>query len=506
MDMADSEKKYYVTTPIYYVNDKPHIGHLYTTIVADVLARYHRLRGKDVFFLTGTDEHSQKNVEAAEKNGYDKIQEYLDMMSDNWKSTFADLGMTFDDFIRTTDARHKKGVEKFWRIVKEKGDIYLGEYEGLYCTGCEAFLGKSDLVEGVCGIHKKEPERIKEKNFFFRLSDYREALLKHIDDNPEFIRPKSRRNEVRSYVDKFMEDISISRESMEWGIPVPDEEGSHVIYVWFDALLNYMTGIGYGTDDEKFGKYWPADLHLVGKDIIKFHCALWPAMLMSAGIPLPKQVFAHGFFTINGDKMSKSLGNAIDPKVIAEEYGMDVVRYFLLREITFGEDGDFSVDRLRQRYTGELANDLGNLLHRTLSMTDKYLEGKVPPGTADDLGEKWKQYEESVETLDFAHALDAIWGILRDSNRYIDDTKPWELAKSDTDKLETVLYTLLERLRHVAWMLVPLAPDVAQKIFVQLGRPNELSENSYDDAKVWGGMRENATIAKGEPLFPRLEA
>jgi len=503
--MADSKEKFYITTPIYYVNDKPHIGHLYTTIVADVLARYHRLRGKDVFFLTGTDENSQKNVEAATEHGYDDIKRYLDTMSDNWRTTFADLGMTFDDFIRTTETRHRKGVEKFWRTVKEKGDIYLGEYEGLYCTGCETFLNESDLVEGKCADHKKKPERIKEKNFFFRLSRYREALLKHIDENPGFIRPKSRRNEVRSYVDKFMEDISISRESMEWGIPVPDEDGDHVIYVWFDALLNYMTGVGYGTDDEKFRRYWPADLHLVGKDIIKFHCALWPAMLMSAGIPLPKQIFAHGFFTIDGDKMSKSLGNAIDPKILAEEYGIDVVRYFLLREITFGEDGDFSVERLRQRYTSELANDLGNLLHRTLSMADRYFGSKVPAQTEGDLAPRWQRYEDGMENLDFAAALDAIWGILRDSNRYIDDTKPWELAKSDTEKLEKVIYTLLERLRHVAWMLAPITPEVAQNICVQLGRPDEFKEVPYDDAKTWGGMRENATIAKGEPLFPRLD-
>jgi len=501
--------KFYVTTPIYYINDKPHIGHVYTTIAADVLARYHRLRGDEVFFLTGTDENSQKNVEAAAKHSYDSIPEYLDTMARTWQKTFAELQFTNDDFIRTTEKRHLVGVNKFWQVVSEKGDIYEGEYEGLYCTGCEGFKSESDLVDGLCPMHKKAPDKIKEKNYFFKLTAYREALLKHIDDNPDFIQPKSRRNEVRSYVEKFMEDISISREvgAVQTGIPVPGDE-SQVIYVWFDALLNYMTGVGYGTDDERYGKWWPADVQLVGKDILKFHCALWPAMLMSAGLPLPKKVFAHGFFTIDGEKMSKSLGNVIDPLEVAEKYGRDPMRYFLLKEITFGEDGDFSLQRLQDRYQSDLGNDLGNLLHRTLSMTEKYIDGKVQESKGPEVqkleANVWQKYEEAMAELDFGGALEVVWEILRWSNRYIDDEKPWALAKENPDRIPEVMYALLERLRHVAWMLKPFMPETADKIFMQLGIADAEAAKTYEQAQQWGGIAENATIAKGEPLFPRL--
>ena len=503
--------KFYVTTPIYYINDKPHIGHVYTTIAADVLARYHRLRGDEVFFLTGTDENSQKNVEAAAKHGYENIQEYLDMMAENWQQTFAELKMTNDDFIRTTQERHLAGVEKFWQMVSEKGDIYEGEYEGLYCTGCEGFKAESDLVDGLCPLHKKAPDVIKEKNYFFRLTAYREALLKHIDDNPDFIQPLSRRNEVRSYVENFMTDLSISRDvdAVQAGIPVPGDE-SQVIYVWFDALLNYMTAIGFGTDEELYQKWWPADVHLVGKDIIKFHCALWPAMLMSAGLPLPKKVFAHGFFTIDGEKMSKSLGNVIKPLEVAEQFGRDPLRFFLLKEITFGEDGDFSLQRLQERYQGDLGNDLGNLLHRTLSMTDKYLDGQVPVVEDGDQIKLepavWERYEAAMEKLDFGAALEVIWEILRWSNKYIDDQKPWALAKETPEKIPAVMFNLLERLRQVAWLLKPFMPEVSDKMLVQLGLTDSEAGKTYEQGKDWAAWPENATIAKGEPLFPRLEA
>ncbi|MFH1047550.1 MAG: methionine--tRNA ligase [Patescibacteria group bacterium] len=502
-------EKFYVTTPIYYVNDKPHIGHAYTTIAADVLARYHRLRGDDVFFLTGTDENSQKNVEAAAKHGQSDIRSYLDEMSAVWQKTWVDLQLTNDDFIRTTQERHLRGVDKFWKIVTDRGDIYEGEYEGLYCTGCEGFKLEGDLVDGLCPQHKKAPDRIKERNYFFRVTAYREALLKHIDEQPDFIQPLSRRNEVRSYIDKFMQDFSISRDvgAVKAGIPVPGDE-SQVIYVWFDALLNYMTAVGYGTDDELYQKWWPANVHLVGKDIIKFHCALWPAMLMSAGLPLPKKVFAHGFFTIDGDKMSKSLGNVIDPLDVAAKYGRDGMRYFLLKEITFGEDGDFSLKRLAERYQGDLGNDLGNLLHRTLSMTDKYLAGQVlcpETGVQEMSSEVWPKYDRALEELDFGGALETIWEILRWSNKYIDDSKPWVLAKEDPAKIPAVLYSLLERLRQVAWMLKPFMPETAEKMLLQLGIADSEAEKTYEQAKQWGGFQKNATIAKGEPLFPRLE-
>ncbi len=496
--------KYYLTTPIYYVNDVPHIGHFYTTVAADVLARYRRRRGDEVMFLTGTDENSQKNVEAAAKNGYAEIQPYLDMMSGRWRETWTALDISFDDFIRTTEDRHKKAVEKFWRAVEAKGDIYQGDYEGLYCAGCEAFVLESELVDGKCAIHKKEPNRLKEKNWFFRLSGYREKLLAHIDAHPEFIQPVGRRNEVRSYVDKFMSDVSISRESMKWGIPVPGDAKS-VIYVWFDALINYLSGVGYGTDDAAFAKWWPADLHLVGKDIIKFHCALWPAMLLSAGLPLPRTVFAHGFFTVNGDKMSKSLGNVVDPKGVCATYGIDPVRYFLLREIGFGSDGDFSLARLAERYAGDLGNDLGNLLHRTLSMTEKYFAGKVPAPATGDTAAVWTAYEAAMDGLDFAAALDAAWGLMRDSNRLVDTEKPWVLAKTDTVRLANVMYTLLERLRQLSWLLEPFLPHIAPKIREQLGCAAAEQGKTWEQAKIWGGLPEGGTISKGEPLFPRLE-
>jgi methionyl-tRNA synthetase len=500
-------EKFFVTTPIYYVNDVPHIGHYYTTVVADTLARYHRLRGREVMFLTGTDENSQKNVAAAAARGYDetRIQDYLDEMAANWRDTWDRLGIAYDGFIRTTEPRHVAGVQQFWQAVAAKGDIYEGSYEGLYCPGCEAFLKESDLVGGNCPHHKKPPEVIKERNHFFRLSAYREALLRHIDDNPEFIQPVSRRNEVRSYVDKFMEDVSVTRESVKWGIRVPGSEAS-VIYVWFDALLNYMTGVGYGTDDAAYGKWWPCDLHLVGKDIIKFHCALWPAMLMSAGLALPKRVFAHGFFTIDGDKMSKSLGNAVDPVALSDKHGRDAVRYFLLREITFGEDGDFSFERLVQRVNADLGNVLGNLLNRVLSMADKYFDGAVPAPAADGgLGAAWADYEAAMERCDFSAALDTVWELLRKANESIDAEKPWTLAKENRERLGVVMHEWLETLRHAAWMLRPIMPGKAEEMLRQLGREEEAAATAVEPYKAWGGMSEGDKLQKGEPLFPRQE-
>ncbi len=495
--------KYYLTTPIYYVNDKPHIGHAYTTIVADTIKRWQQLKGNEARLVTGTDENSQKNVEAAQKAGVDDIQTYLDGMATVWQNTWQTLGIGVDDFIRTTDDRHKKGVAKFWETVYAKGDIYQGEYEGLYCTGCEAFYKETDLVDGNCPMHKKPVTVLKEKNWFFKLSSYREKLLAHIDANPDFVQPASRRNEIRSYIDKFMEDVSISRETVKWGIPVPNDPGS-VIYVWFDALLNYMTAVGYGTDDAMFEKWWGkdgADLHLVGKDIIKFHCALWPAMLMSAGVALPKQVYAHGFFTINGEKISKSLGNAIDPLELAAKVGIDPVRYYLLREIPFGEDGDFSEERLRARYNGELGNALGNGFYRVLSMTEKYNEGKVPAMA--DMGgmfvdAAWTGFSGAMDAFIFHHAIGQVMDLAGRVNADIDTVKPWALAKEDPAAVAPHLYRWLETFRHVALMLAPIMPEVSAKMLVQLGNPST--------EKEWGGLQEGTLLAKGEPLFPRLEA
>lgn len=497
-------KKFYVTTPIYYVNDKPHIGHTYSTMAADILAHYHRMLGKEVMFLTGTDENSQKGVEAAEKTGLD-TQTYIDQMAARWQETFDSLGITNNDFIRTTEKRHIKAASEFFKRVYDNGDIYEGEYEGYYCTGCETFLTETDLVDGKCPDHKKEPELIKEKNYFFKLTKYRDQLVKHIESHPEFVQPESRRNEILSYIKNFMEDISISRSSMKWGIPVPLDENQR-IYVWFDALINYLTGVGF-PDEERFDSLWPADLHIVGKDIIKFHCALWPAMLMSAGLPLPKKVFAHGFFTINGTKISKSLGNAIDPLELTEKYSIDTIRYFLMREIRFGEDGDFSEKRLAERYNTELANDLGNLVNRVLAMTNKYFDGIVPAKADGFLNDSWDKYRIAMEEVRLHDALETAMNLVRRSNQFVEEQKPWELAKAeDKTELGNTMYVLLETLRHIAWMIYPFMPETSEKILLQLGLepPKEFSE-SLQDSWIWGELAPGGKIAKGEPLFPRLE-
>ena len=461
------KEKFYITTPIYYVNDKPHIGHAYTTIIADTLARYHRFNGRDVYFVTGTDENSQKNVEAAEKKGETDIKKYLDEMSAIWAGTWDSHGITNNDFIRTTEERHLAGVDKFFKAVWDKGDIYLGTYEGYYCAGCEAFLPESGLADGKCPIHQKAPQKIKEHNYFFKLSKYRDALLDHIGKNENFIQPASRRNEILSYIRDFMEDISISRESQKWGIPLPAvalakaggaEVKHQVLYVWFDALINYLTAVGYGTDEKKFKQYWPVNLHLVGKDIIKFHCALWPAMLMSAGLPLPAKIFAHGFFTIDGIKISKSLGNIIDPVEFAQKYGNDVVRYFLLREITLGEDGDFSVLRLKERYQSELANGLGNLVNRVLAMAEKYFNGKIPEKCDGNISTTWLSYDLNMAETKTHAALKDIWDLIDYLNKFIDSEQPWSLAKTDMGRLARVIYTLLESLRHIGLLLTPFMP------------------------------------------------
>jgi len=498
-------KKFYITTPIYYVNDKPHIGHAYTTIAADVISRWRRMQEDDVYFLTGTDENSQKNVEAAKKAGIDDIKKYLDQMSAVWQETWDSLGLSVNDFIRTTETRHLKAVNKFFQLVNEKRDIYQGEYEGWYCDGCEAFVTESELDDGNCPIHKKPVKRIKEKNYFFKLTKYRQALLDHIDRHPYFIQPAARRNEVVSYIRDFMEDISISREGIEWGIRLPIDE-NQVIYVWFDALINYLSAVGFADDAKKFKKYWPADMHLVGKDIIKFHCALWPAMLMSAGLPLPKKIFAHGFFTIDGQKISKSLGNAIDPVELAGVYGLDTIRYFLLREISFGEDGSFSTDRLKERYENDLANELGNLLNRVLSMTEKYFDGITPKAVKEDI-ENWPIVIESYDKLDFTRVLDESWEAIREANRFIDQEQPWKLAKIDMRRLGAVMYILLETLRQIGWMIYPIMPQTAEEIWLQLGLDWEKEkQNKFTKAIKWGGLKAGTKIKKRGPLFPRIES
>ena len=502
--------KFYITTPIYYINDKPHIGHAYATIVADVFTRYHRLIGDEVFFLTGTDENSLKNVEAATKTGMsDQIQEYLDKQSAVWQQTWDSLGITHSDFIRTTESRHKKGVEKFFKTVYDKGDIYKGTYQGFYCKGCEAFVRETDLIDGLCPFHKTSPDRIEEENYFFRASQYREQLLKHIEANPDFIQPESRRNEIINYIRDHFEDVSISRQNISIGIPLPIDP-SHVVYVWFDALINYLTGIGFGWNEELFKKFWPADVHIVGKDIIKFHCALWPAMLMSAGLPLPKKVFAHGFFTINGQRIGKSLGNAIDPTELGSKYGLDSLRYFLLREIPFGGDGDFSFERVEQRYNADLAKGLGNFTSRVLTLAEKLPSEMISTISKENLEEEtiknvvehtWKSWHEGFEKYEIDQSLDAVWALITEGDRCVDRTKPWALIKEDEKSAALVLSTLLELLRHLSILIYPFLPATSEKIWTQLCLDHEIHTSQFAKMREWRAV-EIEKVKKGDSLFP----
>lgn len=496
--------KFYITTPIYYVNDRPHIGHAYTTIIADVLARYHRMLGDDVYFLTGTDENSQKNVEAAAKTGED-LYDYVDRMSAVWQITWDELGISNNDFIRTTEERHRRVVEKFWKKVSESGDIYKGTYSGHYCVGCEAFYTTSDLIDGKCPIHQRPAEIVEEENYFFRLSNYRESLLNHITSNPEFIKPLTRRHEVINYIRDFMTDISISRPAKGWGISVPDDE-DQVIYVWFDALINYLSAVGYGRDEAQFNKWWPADLHVMAKDIIKFHGALWPAMLMSAGLPLPKHVFAHGFFTLNGQKISKSLGNVIDPKDLVETYGLDALRYFFMREIPFGGDGDFSIERISARYDADLASGLGNFVQRVITLA--HGENNLNQCNDDLRSEAESAVSGAKKALDNIEphiALEHLSNLLKRGDQYIDEREPWKLVKDPArhDECVIVLSNLVETLRQIAWLLVPLMPTTAAKIFIALGWPEEEKRN-FAEAIKWGNQTYAPVVQKIAPLFPRV--
>lgn len=452
--------KFYVTTPIYYINDVPSLGSAYPTIIADILARWHRLRGDDVFFLTGLDENSVKTVQAAKKLGVKDIKSYADGMAEKWKSAFKNLNISNDDFIRTTEERHKKNVLKVFDAVYKKGDIYKGRYEGLYCEGCEAYYKESDLVNGCCPLHKKEPKLISEENYFFKLSKYQSALLEHIEKNPKFIEPESRRNEIRNFIKKGLEDISISRPNLEWGILLPIDK-SQIIWVWFDALSNYLLP----------EKYWPADVHIVGKDIARFHCIIWPSMLLSAGIELPKKVYAHGFFTIAGQKMSKSLGNVIDPVYLANKYSTDALRYFLIREIVLGEDGDFSEGALKARLNNELVANYGNLFYRVTSFVEKNF-GAVPEpkefGDAEkDLQKKlvktFDEVEKLMEEIKLTDALRVIMGLSGEANRYFQEKEPWKNIKEDRESVATTLYFATNLVKAISVLLYPFTPEKSGK-------------------------------------------
>ena len=501
---------FYVTTPIYYVNDVPHIGHAYTTLAADVLARYKRLKGFEVFFLTGTDEHGQKVEKAANTAGETPL-ELADRVMKRFQSLWEKLEISNTDFIRTTQERHKKGVSELFQRVLEKGDIYLGEYEDWYCTPCETFWTETQLIDFKCPDCNRPTEKLKEESYFFRMSKYQEALLAHIEANPEFIQPKSRRNEIISFVKEGLRDLSVSRTTFQWGIPVPGND-KHVIYVWFDALANYITALGYPDASGNFGKYWPANVQLIGKDILRFHAVYWPTFLMAAGLPIPSRVFAHGWWTVEGQKMSKSLQNVVEPNMLIDKYGADAVRYFLLREVPFGLDGDFSHTALIHRINSDLANDLGNLLNRSTAMLGKYFGGVLQEPFAETALETAyrektvamvAQVDGHIEDLAFSKALQSIWEVISAGNKYIDETAPWTLAKDPAlkERLATVMYYMLESQRIVYCLLSAFMPKTAEKGLCYLG----VNEAPVEQALSWGGLQAGTVIAKAEALFPRID-
>lgn len=507
-------EKFYITTAIDYANDLPHVGTAYEKICADAIARYKRLAGYDVYFTMGNDEHSINVKREADRLGYRDTTAYCDGMALQFEEVWKKLHISHSDFIRTTEARHRKGVQKLFQKIYDAGDIYKGHYEGWYCESCEAFLGEKDLVDGTCPNHNRKPKWIQEENYFFALSKYQDRLLDHIVAHPEFIRPEFRRNEILSLIRGGLENISISRSTFDWGIPLPMDP-SHVIYVWIDALANYVSALGYGEEESDLWRYWPADVHLIGKDITRFHCVIWPAMLMSVGIALPKTVFGHGFIDFEGRKMSKSLHHVVQPSEVIDRYGADALRYFLLREVPFGQDGDFSWERFSERYNADLANDLGNLVSRTTAMVGRYFEGIVPhrdPSGDRTLVEKVREtlhrVDAAMSDLQLNTALDAIWTLVRAANRFVEVKAPWTLAKDPSRRaeLETCLYDLLEILRHLAVLLCPFIPEKAGQMWHQLGLRGRPTDQRIETLTRWDGMTPGTKLPKGEPLFPRIES
>ena len=498
---------FYVTTPIYYVNGEPHAGHAYTTIVADVLARYHRIKGNEVFFLTGVDEHGANIHKAAENAGL-APQDYCDKMTPTFTKLWKRLNISHDIFMRTTSDMHKRGAEKFLEALYDSGDVYKGTYEGYYCRPCERFVPEKELTdEKICPIHKLPLEWIEEENYFFRLSKYQNRLLDHIHENPQFIYPESRRNELLSVLDSGLEDISISRSSVSWGISLPFDP-KHIVYVWIEALMNYMTGLGYETDSEPYQIFWPANVHMMAKDITRFHALIWPAMLMAVNLPLPKQVVAHGWLTKDGEALSKTRGIVIDMDTDIDTYGLDAFRYYLLREFSFGNDGDYRPARLHARYNADLANDLGNLLNRVLGLVNKNFDGIPAPTTPGEFDDEIKEMaqatvdklDEHVNTFAFDAALETIWEFVRRINRYIQQTQVWTLAKPETKpRMGTILYNSLEALRFISVLISPFIPETAEKIQKQIG----LSE--FDTTAEWGRLPAELTVSRGEPIFPRVD-